>query len=60
MKRFILLILISALPYQLSACGQEINTNQDVESGAARSIESSAATTDEPVLAKDASDILTL
>ena len=25
MKRIILLILISALPYQLSACGQEIN-----------------------------------
>ncbi len=59
MKRFILLTLISALPYQLSACGQEIDANRDVESGPARSIESSAATPDEPVLDKDASDILT-
>jgi hypothetical protein len=59
MKKIILLILISTLPYQLSACGQEINTNPDVESGPASSIESSAPTTDQPVLAKDASDILT-
>ena len=51
--------LISFLPFQLSACGQEINANQDVDSGPASSIESSAATPDEPVLAKDASDILT-
>ncbi len=59
MKNFILPILILILPYQLSACGQEINTNRDVESGPARNIENSAATPDEPALAKDASDILT-
>ena len=59
MKRFILLILISALPYQLLACGQEINANREVESGSAGSIESSTATPDEAVLSKDASDILT-
>jgi hypothetical protein len=59
MKKFILPILILVLPYQLSARGQEINANRDVESGPARNIESTAATPDEPVLAKDASDILT-
>jgi len=59
MKRFIFVILILVLPYLLSACGQEINANRDVESGPDRSIESSAATPDEPALAKDASDILT-
>ena len=59
MKRFTLLILISALPYQLLACGQEINANRVVESGPAGSIESSTATPDEAVLSKDASDILT-
>ena len=58
MKRFILLFLILVLSYQLSASAQEISTNQEVESGPASSIESSAATTDEPVLAKDASEIL--
>jgi len=59
MNRLILLFLISVLPFQLSARAQEINTNQDVESGPARSIENSAATPGEPLLAKDASDILT-
>ena len=60
MKKFILPILILVLPYQLSACRQKINADRDVESGPARSIESTAATPDEPVLGKDASDILTL
>jgi len=56
-KRFILLILISVLPVQLSARAQEINTHQDDKSRP-RYIESSAATSDQPVLAKDASNIL--
>ena len=59
MKRFILLTLISALPYQLSAYGQETNANGDNNSEPDRSIESSAATPGEPALTKDASDILT-
>ena len=59
MNRLISLFLISVLPFQLSARAQETSTNQDVESGPARSIQNSAATSDEPLLAKDASDILT-
>jgi len=58
MRRLVFLTIILIVPYSLSAGAPEINANRDVESGPDRSMESSATTPDEPVLAKDAADIL--
>jgi hypothetical protein len=58
-RQLVFVTAIFVMPYQLTPFAQEINKDQNVESGPARNIENSAATTDEPALAKDASDILT-
>lgn len=50
MKRFVLLVLISALPYQLSVRAQEVNAHYDVETGLAHDADISPATTDESAL----------
>lgn len=50
MKRFVLLVLNSALPYQLSVRAQEINAHYDVETGLAHDADISPATTDESAL----------
>jgi hypothetical protein len=59
MKLLVFLILISIAAFQLIARGAETNSDYAVESESAQGTDTAPATTDETVLAKDASDILT-